>query len=130
MAIELFAIALFFIFLVKISPITCVFFDVFGIPCPGCGMSRALFSLLQLDFKAAFMYHPLIFVMPFIGGYIIKNRYLQTSYDKNFPKFIKITCLMFIILYIIRLVLIFPTVPLVINEDAIIFKVLEIIKSI
>ena len=35
-----------------------------GVPCPGCGMSRAVFALLRLDFAAAFRYHPMIFVLP------------------------------------------------------------------
>lgn len=31
----------------------------FGIPCPGCGLTRAHLAALQLDFRAAFSYHPL-----------------------------------------------------------------------
>lgn len=34
-----------------------------GVSCPGCGMTRACLSLLQLDFQAAFDYHPLVFVL-------------------------------------------------------------------
>ena len=30
-----------------------------GISCAGCGMTRALLSVLSLDFSAAFYYHPL-----------------------------------------------------------------------
>ena len=30
----------------------------FGIPCPGCGISRALFSVCCFDFAAAFEYNP------------------------------------------------------------------------
>ena len=37
-----------------------------GYPCPGCGMTRAGFSIFKLDFKSAFEYNPLIFVLPFI----------------------------------------------------------------
>ena len=34
-----------------------------GIPCPGCGMSRALFACLRLDFAEAFYFHPLFPVL-------------------------------------------------------------------
>lgn len=32
---------------------------LFGIPCPGCGLTRAHKAALQLNFKEAFSYHPL-----------------------------------------------------------------------
>ena len=35
-----------------------------GIPCPGCGLSRASFALLRLDFWMAFRYNPMIYVLP------------------------------------------------------------------
>ncbi len=35
-----------------------------GRPCPGCGLSRALAALLRLDFRAAFRFHPMVFVWP------------------------------------------------------------------
>lgn len=34
-----------------------------GISCPGCGMTRACLSLIQLDFRAAFDHHPLVFLL-------------------------------------------------------------------
>ena len=39
--------------------ITCPIRHLLGISCPGCGMTRACVSALQLDFSAAFNYHPL-----------------------------------------------------------------------
>jgi hypothetical protein len=36
---------------------------MFGIPCPGCGLSRAMFAALRGDFADAFYYHPLFFVI-------------------------------------------------------------------
>ncbi len=51
--------------------IGCPFRFFLGVPCPGCGMTRAFFALLRFDFTAAFSFHPLIFIMPFIGAYII-----------------------------------------------------------
>ena len=35
-----------------------------GVPCPGCGLSRALAALLRLDFWTALRFHPMVFVLP------------------------------------------------------------------
>lgn len=37
----------------------CPFAMAFGIPCPGCGLSRAAFALLRGDVHAALAVHPL-----------------------------------------------------------------------
>ena len=34
-----------------------------GVSCPGCGMTRALFALLKLDFSLAFEMHPLVLLL-------------------------------------------------------------------
>ena len=39
--------------------ITCPIRFLTGISCPGCGMTRAWLSVLRLDFRSAFAYHPL-----------------------------------------------------------------------
>jgi len=44
--------------------ITCPIKYVTGISCPGCGMSRATWAMLRLDFSAAAYYHPLCFAIP------------------------------------------------------------------
>lgn len=41
---------------------------VTGIPCPGCGLSRAYLALLELDFAGAFRYHPLFWAVPLLFG--------------------------------------------------------------
>lgn len=38
----------------------------FGIPCPGCGMSRALFALLRLDIPGALGWHFMVWSLPFL----------------------------------------------------------------
>lgn len=40
----------------------CPFSFFVGLPCPGCGLSRATFALLRGDVHAAFAAHPLVFV--------------------------------------------------------------------
>ena len=46
----------------KIS-IPCMFYKITGFHCPGCGITRLLFSLIKLDFYQAFRYNPLIFIL-------------------------------------------------------------------
>lgn len=54
--------------LISVTP----FYLIFGCPirlltgfcCPGCGMSRALINMLRLDFEAAYIMHPLVFLLP------------------------------------------------------------------
>lgn len=41
----------------------CLIHNLFGRACPGCGMTRALFSLLHLDFAAAWSYNPTAFLV-------------------------------------------------------------------
>ena len=36
--------------------------EIFGIDCPGCGLTRACLSALRFDLKAAFEYHPLFWL--------------------------------------------------------------------
>lgn len=45
-----------------------------GLPCPGCGMSRALFCLVKLDFAGAWYYHPLVYFLPLPLLYLIHRR--------------------------------------------------------
>lgn len=47
--------------------IPCVFHLITGFYCPGCGITRMIFSLIKFDFYQAFRYNPLIFIfIPFI----------------------------------------------------------------
>ena len=45
-----------------------------GLPCPGCGMSRALFCLVRLDFAGAWYYHPLAFFLPPAALWLIHRK--------------------------------------------------------
>ncbi len=53
--------------------IPCFFQSIFGFDCPGCGMSRAVFSALRLDFAAAFSFHPMFWSLPVLYLYFIFN---------------------------------------------------------
>lgn len=71
-----------------------------GIPCCGCGMTRACISLLQLDFASAFHYHPLCFVLPFAVVFVILRDKMP---EKVFKRGLIVLVAVFILVYIIRL---------------------------
>lgn len=56
--------------LLYLSDIGCVFRAVTGVPCPGCGMTRAWLALLRGDVASAIAYHPLFWAFPLALGVV------------------------------------------------------------
>lgn len=56
---NLLVIVLLFVFalFLRFSDVGCIIRYFFGIPCPTCGMTRALLSLLKLELRAYFYYN-------------------------------------------------------------------------
>ena len=52
----LFTIAVFYLILESVFGITCPILFLTGISCAGCGMSRAWFCVLRMDFTGAFRF--------------------------------------------------------------------------
>ena len=79
---------------------------IFGISCPGCGMSRAFYSVLEFKFERAFYYHPLwplvLIVILLVGIDLLK---IHKFKDKTKKIFIKVVCVIFIAVYVIRLIM-------------------------
>ena len=49
----------------------CPLASSFGIPCPGCGLTRATLALLHGDVRAALHFHPLVFLLaPLFIGFV------------------------------------------------------------
>ena len=78
--------------------IPCLFYELTGKYCPGCGITRAFFSLLKLDIYQAFRYN-IIFVvlLPFIIAYLIYKIILKGT--KKIPNFIWWVLLIFTIAF-------------------------------
>ena len=62
------------------SGIPCLFYEMTGLKCPGCGITRMLTSLLHLDVVSAFWHNPFLFVTgPFLIAYLAASeiRYIR-----------------------------------------------------
>ena len=62
--------------------IPCLWKAIFGFHCPGCGLTTAFISLMELDFRKAFESNRLIFIIVPFGLY-----YLTQDYVKHIRKY-------------------------------------------
>jgi hypothetical protein len=87
--------------------ILCPMQNIFGLPCPACGITRSMSSLLNLDIWHSFKYHPLgIIVLAAIITALIVNQsdFLYIRIYKNVSVYHSLIVL-FIITWLIRLVI-------------------------
>ena len=59
----IFAVIGIYFFLIAIFDITCPIRYITKVPCPTCGMTRAMMSLIRLDFKGYAEYNVMAFFM-------------------------------------------------------------------
>ena len=78
---------------------------VFGIPCPGCGMTRAWLNFFRLDFGGAFAMHPLFLLAP-VAALLASS--LLNRHTKIRLGLAATIILAFVSAYVIRMVLLFP----------------------
>ncbi len=57
---------LYFLFL-NLIKYRCIFHELLGIWCPGCGGTRMIISFVKLDFYQAFRWNPLLFILLICG---------------------------------------------------------------
>lgn len=102
----------------------CPFYEGIGIPCPGCFMRRALFSVLRFDFRNAFLLNPSIFAaipLFFISLYSFLNKKI---------KFLIATGVVFgvilLIVYLFRVIFFFNEGFFVYNDASLLGFILKI----
>ncbi len=107
-----FAAILFFLTLHHFTGTICLFNSVFGIPCPGCGLTRAAVFALQGRFTESLAMHPLLFPALAVLAYmIINNIILKKKPSKLFYFIITLCLIVFLGFYIWRMMTCFPNIP-------------------
>ena len=112
----LLGLSIIFLFIKKFGEVTgsiCLIRGLTGVPCPSCGMSRAIIAVINGDIITAFKFHPL-FWLPFVALLLIVLK-------RRFFKQILIGAIILIMLvYILRMTMLFPHIePMQYNEKAI-----------
>lgn len=113
-------VVIFFLIINHFTGTICLLNAITGIPCPGCGLTRAGVLALQGRFTESFTMHPLLFpalaVMAFMFIYITL---LKKKPSKLFYTIIALCLILFVGLYIWRMATLFPdTPPMTINENS------------
>jgi hypothetical protein len=84
--------------------LACPIHEMFHVDCPGCGLSRMIFSIIELDFYQAFRYNPLMFVLsPFIIVFAV-DLIIAFIHDRKSKIVSKIPLFAWIIIYVVILV--------------------------
>ncbi len=104
----------------------CVFRLLTGVPCPGCGLTRAFFALFRFDFGQAFFFHPFIFLLIPIAVFILVEGGIRGKpLKKYYPLFIAAAACFFL-LYILRMICLFPgDQPMAYDRSSILGRILE-----
>ncbi|MGG7161910.1 DUF2752 domain-containing protein [Clostridium baratii] len=112
--------------------IKCLIKTSIGIPCPGCGMTRAWIEAINLSFYEAFKFHPLFLLAPIlIILIIIRGKESVGKYTKYIDISIVIIIVLFLGVYAFRMYMYFPNdVPMDINKESMLFKIIKLIKSL
>jgi len=113
--------------LFTILDINCPIKFLTGISCAGCGMTRAWLSVIKADFNSAFNYHPL-WILPPIIIIVFLNKNIIIS--KIYKYFKAICVLLFIIVYILRLIDTTDKIVTIDIDSGLVYKVIDFIRHI
>lgn len=100
-----------------------------GISCAGCGMTRAYLSLLHLDIKHAFIYHPLFWSVPLVLLiYVLYMTGRVSGRTVNYVKFL--TVFLFILVYVVRLLDPEDAIVVASIEEGLAWRVINAVRQV
>jgi len=84
----------------KLAP-KCLFFELTGFSCPGCGISRMLYKFLDFKFVEGMRFNYFLAItMPFVLFIIVYSVYLYVK-NKKANKVFNVCCIVYLFLLIV-----------------------------
>jgi hypothetical protein len=114
--------ALFWIISSIITKTACLSSAYVGLPCPACGITRSVTSLLRGDFAESFFLYPLLLPIIAVIGFSLWARvFKRGDFRKRYAeKALLVLIALILIVYVIRMFLFFPdTEPMEVNKNGI-----------
>jgi hypothetical protein len=107
----LLSFALYYAFVHYFFHAFCPLYIITGFPCPGCGMSRAMVCILTFQFPRAWALHPMAFPAVLLLCWSCFRRYIMGRKVTGFRPFVAVLLVSMIVLYVYRMVTVFPGAP-------------------
>ena len=87
LSILIFGTLFVYLAITNIFSFKCIFKDLFGIRCPGCGLTRSFISILNFDFISAIKYN--VLGIPIFISFILISFFMVIDIFKNSDKTLK-----------------------------------------
>lgn len=89
-----------------------------GLPCPGCGMTRAALKLATFQFAAAWNYNPAIYLWALWGIHAVRYRYIKGERIAHKNLTLGVVLVVTLVVYCYRMAVVFPAeVPMAYRYD-------------
>lgn len=141
--LAIFILVFLLMFLMELFGSSCFYLSVFGVPCAGCGTTRAGKLLLEGKILDALRMHPLIFVTIFLFisiPILLLIRWYRLKKGKSFPfdltsktlnAFLIGVTVLYLTVYVIRMILLFPhTEPMIYNQESVLGRVIGFFRTL
>ncbi|MCL2108143.1 MAG: DUF2752 domain-containing protein [Oscillospiraceae bacterium] len=128
--IPVIAIGVFWIAASLIAGTACLSRALTGLPCPACGISRAVIALLSGNFRQSVSFYPLLLpAVLFVGVDVsakFSNNRAANFYNKHANKARLGFVMLIFAVYLVRMLLLFPhTEPMVYNWFSVVGRVIK-----